>query len=123
MATKSRKAKSRKTTTKPEIKPATEAECVSLLAGLSARYAAFAEIGKKAKKGKRVLGGPGTRTWPLRSEALAVHPEQVDEANLRNKRAGVAAYYEPDGTCVIADNGARRRLLRLERCIDRAGYT
>lgn len=64
----------------------------------------------------------GTTTWPLESQALAVHPEQVHEANERAKRHGIAAEYREDGTCVIADATARRRLLKLEGLVDKDGF-
>jgi hypothetical protein len=59
--------------------------------------------------------------WPMKSIALAVHPEQVAEANERNRKAGVNVTYESDGTAVIPDRGERRRLLRLEGMHDRQG--
>lgn len=62
--------------------------------------------------------------WPMTSEALAVHPDQVKEANLRNKKAGVAARYEEGtGACVIPDRKDRQKLLKLEGYHDKsAGY-
>ncbi len=59
--------------------------------------------------------------WPMKSVALAVHPDQVAEANARNKKAGVNVTYESDGTAVIPDRGERRRLLRLEGYHDKQG--
>lgn len=60
--------------------------------------------------------------WPMTSEALAVHPDQVAEANARNKRHGVNATYEPGtGMCLIPDRGERKRLLKLEGFKDRSG--
>ncbi len=68
-----------------------------------------------------VPGAPSTAGWPMRSTALAVHPEQVKEANERNSAAGVSAHYESDGTCVIESRSARRKLLKLEGFHDRNG--
>jgi hypothetical protein len=59
--------------------------------------------------------------WPMKSVALAVHPDQVAQANERNRKAGVNVTYESDGTAVIPDRGERRRLLRLEGMHDRQG--
>ncbi len=62
--------------------------------------------------------------WPLVSEALAVHPDQVTEANVRNKKHGVSARYEAGtGLCVIPDRDDRSKLLKLEGFHDKqAGY-
>ena len=62
-----------------------------------------------------------TSAWPMRSVALAVHREQVDEANRRNAAAGVNAHYEADGTCVINSRADRRKLLKLEGFKDKDG--
>lgn len=70
------------------------------------------------------LAGHLPGCWPMVSEALAVHPDQVGEANARNKKHGVAARYE-DGTgmCQIPDRNDRAKLLKLEGYHDKsAGY-
>jgi hypothetical protein len=60
----------------------------------------------------------------LRSDALGVHPKQVEEANERNRQHGIGTRYEPDGTAVIPDRADRRRLNRLEGFHDkRGGYS
>jgi hypothetical protein len=59
--------------------------------------------------------------WPQESVALAVHPDQVAEANERNKAHGVNVTYKADGTAVVPDRGERRRLLRLEGYHDKQG--
>lgn len=53
--------------------------------------------------------------WPMKCEALAVHPRQVERMNARNKRHGVNVSYDPKwGTAIIPDNGAYKRLQKLE---------
>lgn len=69
------------------------------------------------------VGGQQTTTWPLVSEALAVHPDQVAEANARAKRHGIPVTYDAAGMCHIPDNGARRRLLKLEGYHDRSAFS
>jgi hypothetical protein len=59
--------------------------------------------------------------WPQASVALAVHPDQVAEANERNKRHGVGVTYAADGTALVPDRAERRKLLRLEGYHDRQG--
>lgn len=59
--------------------------------------------------------------WPMRSEALACHPEQAGEMTERNRKAGIAARYEKDGTCVIDSRKDRAKLNRLEGFHDKKG--
>lgn len=74
--------------------------------------------------------GQATTTWPMVSEALAVQPSQVAEANARNKKHGVAARYDAEGFCHIPTRAERAKLIRLERthggmpglCDNRGGY-
>lgn len=60
--------------------------------------------------------------WPKRSLALAVHKDQVAEANDRNKKHGIGTRYDTDGTAVIPDNGDRRKLLKLEGFVDKDSF-
>lgn len=77
----------------------------------------------RARKGD-IVGGTPLSGWPMKSEALAVHPDQVDEANERNKRAGVNVEYEPGtGVPTIPDRGERRKLLKLEGFFDKDSFT
>jgi hypothetical protein len=59
--------------------------------------------------------------WPMPSEALAVHPSQVAEATERARKHGIGAEYLPDGTCVLASRGDRKKLLKLEGFRDNHG--
>ncbi len=70
------------------------------------------------------LAGHLPACWPQVSEALAVHPDQVQEGNVRNKRHGISARYQPGtGLCVIPDRDDRSKLMRLEGVHDKhAGY-
>ena len=65
----------------------------------------------------------GAAGWPMKSEALAVHPTQIKEAMARNKRNGITgvSYCEKTGRAIIADRAARRALCKLEGVFDRAG--
>ncbi len=104
---------------------------VSLLEGLEwwREQEAKAAEGRKralaaAKKARKKLHQSVSAKWPMKSDSLGCHPEQVGEANERAKKAGIqGVHYERDGTCVINDNGARKKLMRLEKCIDRSGYS
>lgn len=66
--------------------------------------------------------GQTASCWPLKSEGLGCHPEQIPELLERNKRHGVKGVsYDKDGTAVLADRGARRDLMALEGCHDKSG--
>lgn len=63
-----------------------------------------------------------TTCWPMKSDALSCHPSQVAAITERNKRHGITGVrYEKDGTCVIADRGARKALMALEGKHDKRG--
>ena len=66
-------------------------------------------------------GGHGTTCWPMVSEALAVHPRQVDQANERARRHGINVAYDQKGNCHIPDRGNRKKILRLEGLRDNSG--
>lgn len=59
---------------------------------------------------------------PQESDALAVHPSQVDEANERNRRRGCSVTYRrDDGRAIVPDRGERKKLLKIEGMHDRDG--
>lgn len=62
--------------------------------------------------------------WPMVSEALAVHPDQVDAANERARKHGIAVRYEKGtGLCQIDSDGDKVKLVRLEGFANKqAGY-
>lgn len=68
-------------------------------------------------------GAPGVpgEGWPLVSEALAVHPKQVKQANDRARRHGISVEYLPDGRVKIPSRHERAKLLRLEGRHDKSG--
>lgn len=70
------------------------------------------------------LGAPAVAApscWPMKSVALAVHPEQVAEATERNRRHGVGVTYDPTGMAEIPDRGERKKILKLEGLHDNHG--
>lgn len=78
--------------------------------------------GRRVKAGDRLLVS-NLSGWPMRSEALAVHPKQVAEANARNRRHGVNVTYDAEGFAIIPDRNERRKLLRLEGMHDKNSFT
>lgn len=60
--------------------------------------------------------------WPMRSDALSCHPNQIAAITERNKKHGITGVsYEADGTCVISDREARRKIMALEGVHDNKG--
>ncbi len=68
-----------------------------------------------------VPGGHEPGCWPQTMIALACTPGQVQQANDRAKRHGIAAYYHRDGKVTVADRKARKQLIRLEGMHDNQG--
>lgn len=60
---------------------------------------------------------------PLRSDALAVHPDQIPAAVERNKRHGLTGMaYDRQGRPVFTDRGQRKKLMKIEGVHDRNSY-
>lgn len=59
--------------------------------------------------------------WPILSDAMGVHPDQIPQAHERNRRHGIAVSYTPDGRAILPDRGARRDLMKLEGFHDNVG--
>lgn len=64
---------------------------------------------------------PHPAGWPLVSEALAVHPDQVAEAVAEARKRGVPTEYTADGNPVFTDRGHRAAFGRAFGVVDRAG--
>lgn len=62
--------------------------------------------------------------WPMYSDALAVHPDQVAEANARAAKNNLGVRYETGtGRCEIASDGDKVKLVALEGFVNKqAGY-
>jgi hypothetical protein len=75
-----------------------------------------AERKQGSKRGQHgVVPGAG-HCWPMKMEALAVHPDQVEQMNARNKRHGINVQYEPKyGMAIIPDEGEYKKLRKLEQ--------
>lgn len=71
-----------------------------------------------------VPDGHRCNLYPYVSEAFAVHPDQVDAANERARKAGIGARYEKGtGMCMIDSDGDKVKLAKLEGFVNRqAGY-
>lgn len=82
---------------------------------------------RKASKPKPLEAGDEVltqfpSTWSdFTSEAMAVHPKQVEEANARSKRHNLGVKYDRKGFAHIPDRAARKKLLKLEGLHDKKG--
>ncbi len=59
--------------------------------------------------------------WPMKSDALAVHPKQIKAVRERNKKHGLHIEYARDGRPILQDRGQRRDLMKIEGVHDRNG--
>lgn len=70
-------------------------------------------------------GVPGSSlvAWkrPIKSDALAVHPKQIEEARERDRRHGVSVDYTPDGRPILRDRDQRRRMMKSLGVHDNSG--
>lgn len=83
-----------------------------------------AKRNRAARKRSRDNRVGRTGKWPIESDSLACHPEQVGERNEFIKGHGlVGVHAAPDGTMVFSGPRARQRYLNKVGLIDRSGYT
>lgn len=81
------------------------------------------EAATKERVRKRKARRGGCDAWrKFQSRALAVHPKQVEAANARAKRHGIAVEYDKKGRCHISGPAARKKLMALESMHDESGY-
>lgn len=96
---------------------------MDLAKGLDQFYKQVLEAATKERVRKRTARRGGCDAWrKFQSRALAVHPKQVEAANARAKRHGIAVEYDKKGRCRISGPMARKQLLKLEAMHDESGY-
>lgn len=75
------------------------------------------------KKGVPMFATAISAANPLKSDALAVHPEQIPEAVARNKKHGLTGLaYDRQGRPVFTDSGQRKKLMKIENVRQRNSY-
>lgn len=67
-------------------------------------------------------GDTGSVGYPILSDALGVHPDQIPEAREHYRKRGVSVDFAPDGRLVMADSAHRKRVLRAAGVHDRNSY-
>ena len=70
--------------------------------------------------GEMLAGGTKT-CWPMRSEALACHPNQIPAIMERDRKHGVPTRRDKVGRPILTSRGHRRALMRLEKMHDKHG--
>lgn len=58
--------------------------------------------------------------WPMKSRSLAIHPSQVGEGNEFVKDTG--CHYDRDGSLVIPDQAAKKRVLKKRGATDLSSF-
>ena len=61
--------------------------------------------------------------WPIHSDALGVHPEQVPEFRDAAKKDGVPTDFTPSGEPILNDMAHCRRYWKHRGVFDKAGFT
>lgn len=67
------------------------------------------------------FGGQLPGCWPMASEGMAVHPEQIKDAMERDHKQGVPTNYDGEGRPVFRDRDHRKRYLRSYAVHDNNG--
>lgn len=64
----------------------------------------------------------GKGTWPMKSQAMACHPEQIQEMMTRNAQHGITGVsYDATGDAIISSPREKAKLMKLEGLRDRNG--
>jgi len=75
------------------------------------------------KVGNVYFGSVSTSVWPMKSEALAVHPSQIEEARKSAAARGVPTDFTPSGRPILRTRGHRKAYCKAYGFHDRnAGY-
>lgn len=93
---------------------------------LCARRLARGQAHERVMKhnGERVKIKGAGHCWPLKCEAMAVHPSQVAEMTAHNKLHGVNVTYDPKwGTAIIPDRGEYKKFQKLYGVHERNSYS
>lgn len=70
------------------------------------------------RRGFKDTNGAG---WPMLSDALGVHPDQISDARAEAERAGVRLDFTRDGRAILESRTHRRAVLRALGYHDRNG--
>lgn len=80
------------------------------------------EVTEEEYLGQLPGGTPaGGSAWPMLSEALAVHPEDIPEAKAFYKKRGLDVDFSKDGRVVMRDRAHRRKVIKANGSFDKDG--
>lgn len=65
----------------------------------------------------------GYQGYPIKSVGLAVHPDQVKEAQEHSKKLGVPTEFTKDGRAILRDASHRKAYLKAYNMMDRNSFT
>jgi hypothetical protein len=81
--------------------------------------------GNEAVRDFQAEHAPRKRTrgesWPLESEAMGVHPDQIPEMKRLAKEHGVPTDFTPDGRAILRSRGHRKKFAETFGFWDRNG--
>ena len=83
------------------------------------QQAALKQLADDAKERKRP--GKRKRTWPMVSNAMGVHPDQIPEFMEDARKHGIALNFTPDGGAIFESPGQRKEYCRIKGEHDRNG--
>ena len=70
----------------------------------------------------KIVRRSGNSGWPMRSDALAVWPSQVREAEEHSRKIGVPTQFDSrTGQCILTDRGHRARYMKANGVRDKDG--
>lgn len=72
---------------------------------------------------RRMANSTAKSCWPIKSDALAVHPVDVAAAEADAKRKGVPTEFLPDGRPVIRSSEHQKRYIKAYRFFNRKDYS
>lgn len=59
--------------------------------------------------------------WPLHSDAMGVHVDQIPEAEAKSRTAGIPTHFDKYGRPILTCRSHRKRYMRLRGFLDRDG--
>src|SRR6185437_1167549 len=78
---------------------------------------------RELNRRSRVAGVGGKAGWPIWSDAAAVLPSQIPEAQAELQRAGVNAEFNRNGQPKFTDPSHRKACLKAMRLFDRSSFS
>lgn len=59
--------------------------------------------------------------WPILSDSIGVHPDQIEEARAESIRIGIPTDFTPDGRAILRTPGHRKRYVQAHGMHDNDG--